>query len=103
MIKPPSEAFRAEAFRLGLVLCLISVPFGLVLALVAPMAGDTGDIENPAIIAFVFLALIYPLVALMGGAVALLKRRRLKAARPWACLMVPVVNIAAILIAAMAI
>jgi predicted PurR-regulated permease PerM len=54
--------FKAEAFRLGLVLCLISVPFGGVIALVAPMASDSGDVDNPALIAFVFAAMIYPLV-----------------------------------------
>jgi hypothetical protein len=95
--------FKAEAFRLGLVLCLISAPFGLVVALVAPMASDSGDAGNPAIIAFVVAAMIYLLLALACGVVALVIRRRTEGARPWICLVLPLINIMAAFAAVMAI
>lgn len=75
-MKAPSPAFKAKAFRLGLVFCWLSVPLGAVMALVAPMAADSGDIDNPGIIAFVCAAMIYPVVALICSVTALVIRRR---------------------------
>lgn len=91
-MRAPSPEFKAEAFRLGLVFCWLSVPLGAVMALVAPMASDSGDIENPAIIAFVCAAMIYPLVALVCGVTAVVIRRRVRGARPWICLVAPIIN-----------
>jgi hypothetical protein len=93
-MRRPLRDFKAEAFRLGLVLCLLSVPLGVVLVPAALMASDAGDIENPALIAFVCAATIYPLIALVCGVVALVIRRRAKGARPWLCLALPIINIA---------
>lgn len=94
MTKSLSQDFKAEAFRLGLVFCLLSVPLGVVLIPAALMVSDAGDIENPALIAFVFAAMVYPMVALVCGVVALVIRRRAKGARPWVCLALPIINIA---------
>jgi hypothetical protein len=99
----PHGDIKAGAFRIGLVLCLLSVPLGVVLIPAALMASDAGDIQNPALITFAFAAMIYPLAALVCGVVAWRMRRRVKGARPWVCLALPAVNIAAGFVALVAI
>ncbi len=96
------QKFKAEAFRLGIVFCLLSVPFGVAFATVAPMAADTGDPENPAIITFVLAAMIYPLVALTCGVIAAVTRKRNPEARPWIWLFLPAINIVIAVVAAVA-
>ena len=103
MTRALSEGFKAEAFRLGHVICFLSMPLGMVLMPAALMVSDAGDVRNPALVTFAFTAMVYPLVALVCGVVALVIRRRSQGARPWFCLVLPLVTIVVGLVAVTAI